>query len=189
MSSVYTSDLIETTPVDVGEVYISEEDDDVEYTTAVNNVTKDWTLKANLSRHQLQKFKNTQKTNTVGNDGIPFFMQHIDDYTYRDFMNCRETRQVLENNFSQKVSLHLAPQLYEILDTFLDEKLVAGSNIFGRNMCDFDRIKLRSELLNIIYYNLVKKYDMSTILNNPELIHIMAKHKEQNKRNAKSAKS
>lgn len=90
--------------------------------------------------------------------------QNIKHFTLADYLECTETRTIIEDEWNTRIEETIEPELYALFDMFLKEHKHSGTGLFDRATTQH-----ATDFFLLIKHHLVKKYSTSMFEENPTL--------------------
>jgi len=110
------------------------------------------------------------------NDEKILHKKQLSNYTLQDYLDCPETKQLLETEFYLKFESELSDKIKGIYENFCFSKNLESSNIMSK---DLDGTK-NNIFFNLIYKEIEKQYDLDIFYNEPTLAFPMINSKKKN---------
>jgi hypothetical protein len=102
--------------------------------------------------------------------------KELEKYNINDYLECPETKQLLETEFYLKFETELSEKLKGLYENFCFDKNLESSNIMSK---DYDGIK-NNTFFSLIYKVIEKQYDLNIFYNEPSLAFPMIASKKKN---------
>ena len=103
--------------------------------------------------------------------------KELEKYSINDYLECRDTKQILESEFYIDCETKLSEKLKGLYENICYDKSNEKSNILSKD----NEGALANSFFSIIYKNIEKQYDLDIFHNNPTLAYSMLNNKNKNK--------